>query len=84
MKKNAAEKAVEWVESGMVIGLGTGSTVFHFINKLIERVANGLEILVVSSSIRSMELAKKGNIPLADFNAINTINLTINFLLKHF
>lgn len=78
MKKNAAEKAVEWVESGMVIGLGTGSTVFHFINKLIERVANGLEILVVSSSIRSMELAKKGNIPLADFNAINTINLTID------
>lgn len=78
MKKKAGEMATEWVENGMLVGLGTGSTVFHFINKLIERVSEGLEIQAVSSSIRSRNQAKEGGIPLADMDQVTSIDLTVD------
>ena len=37
MKKAAGYAAADLIENGMLVGLGTGSTVFHFINRLIER-----------------------------------------------
>ena len=44
MKKQAAEKAVQYIEDGMVIGLGTGSTVEFAIKKIGEMVKEGLKI----------------------------------------
>jgi len=41
-KKAAADKAVEFIESGMIVGLGTGSTVKFFIENLAEKVKAGL------------------------------------------
>ena len=78
MKKKAGESAAEWIEEGMLVGLGTGSTVFHFINRLIQRTAEGLHIQFVSSSIQSQEQAKAGGIPLADINAITSIDITVD------
>jgi len=78
MKKKAGEAAVEWVEEGMVLGLGTGSTVFYFINRLTQCVAQGLQIRVVSSSIQSREQARKGGVPLADMDEITSIDMTID------
>ncbi|MCB1109494.1 MAG: ribose 5-phosphate isomerase A [Chlamydiia bacterium] len=78
MKKAAGIAAAELVKNGMLVGLGTGSTVFHFINRLIERVQEGLSIQVVSSSIRSENQAKEGGIPLADINTITAIDLTVD------
>lgn len=78
MKKKAGEAAAEWIKEGMLVGLGTGSTVFHFINRLIERVSEGLQIQAVSSSIRSREQAKRGGIPLADVDAITFIDITVD------
>lgn len=43
-KKIAGEKACEWIKDGMVVGLGTGSTVYYTIEKLGEMVNNGLHI----------------------------------------
>jgi len=78
MKKKAGETAAEWVEEGMLVGLGTGSTVYYFINRLIERVAKGLQIHVVASSRQSQDQAKAGNIPFADVNAITSIDMTVD------
>jgi len=78
MKKMAAEKAVEHVDNGMVIGLGTGSTVKYAIKKLGERVNTGLKIEGIPTSLRTKKLAKECNIPLVDLNDYAEIDLTID------
>lgn len=78
MKKAAGYAAVDFIENGMLVGLGTGSTVFHFITRLIERVQEGLDIQVVSSSIRSETQAMEGGIPVVDINTITSIDLTVD------
>jgi len=49
-KKAAAEKAVEFIESGMLVGLGTGSTVKFLVEGLAEKVKSGLNVKTVSTS----------------------------------
>ena len=78
MKKAVGYAAADFVENGMIVGLGTGSTVFHFITRLIERVQDGLDIQVVSSSIRSETQAKEGCIPVANINTITSVDLTVD------
>lgn len=78
MKKMAAEKAVEHVDNGMVVGLGTGSTVKHAIKKLGERINAGLKIEGIPTSLRTKKLAIKLNIPLVDLNEYTEIDLTID------
>lgn len=78
MKKLAGYAATNHIENGMVVGLGTGSTVFHFINRLVEKVSEGLEISIVSSSLRSESQAKKGGIQTADINTITSIDITVD------
>ena len=41
LKRQAAERALEYVESGMVLGLGTGSTVAHFLDLLATKLSQG-------------------------------------------
>lgn len=77
-KKTAAEKATEFIESGMTIGLGTGSTVFYALNKIGEMVSNGLKITAVSSSEATSNLAKSLNIKIISINDIKEIDLTID------
>lgn len=77
-KKIAGTKAADLVKDGMLVGIGTGSTVFYFIQRLIQRCKEGLSIQAVSSSIRSYEQAKKGGIPFADINKITEIDLTVD------
>jgi ribose 5-phosphate isomerase A len=72
------EKAAEYVKDGMVVGLGTGSTVFYTIQKLGERVADGLSIVGIPTSIQTEELAKKLGIPLIPFEEAETIDLAID------
>ena len=63
-KKLAAEKAVEFVKDGMIVGIGTGSTVFFAIKKLGELVRNGLNISAVSTSDSTTKLAEAEGIRL--------------------
>ena len=44
MKREAARRALEYVEDGMVVGLGTGSTAAEFVDLLGEKVRDGLQI----------------------------------------
>jgi len=77
-KKLAAEKATEFVESGMVVGFGTGSTVFFAINKLGELVRNGLNMKAVSTSDATTELAQSLGIKLISIDEVSQIDLTID------
>src|SRR5918993_1735327 len=77
-KKIAAERAAAYVTNNMVVGLGTGSTVFHAIHKLGEMVKQGLQIRTVSSSVESEQIARELNIPSVDFSEITAIDLYID------
>lgn len=77
-KKAAGEKAATFVEPGMKVGLGTGSTAYWAIRKIGERVAEGLEIQAVATSLESETLARQWGIPLVPFTEIDRLDLDID------
>jgi len=78
MKKLAAEKAVDYVESGMILGLGTGSTVEYTLKKLGKMVKNGFDIKGIPTSLHTKKIAKMENIPLTTIEENPEIDLTID------
>ncbi|MBI5274445.1 MAG: ribose 5-phosphate isomerase A [Chlamydiales bacterium] len=77
-KKIVGYRAAELIEPHMLVGIGTGSTVHYFIQKLIEKVKLGLKIEVVFSSKASQLEAAYGNIlPIKDEMA-KEIDITID------
>ncbi|WP_141501192.1 ribose-5-phosphate isomerase RpiA [Paenibacillus luteus] len=77
-KRVAAERAVEFVTDGMIVGLGTGSTAFWAIRKIGQRVKEGLKIQAIATSTASEKLARELGIPLLSFAEIDTIDVTID------
>lgn len=77
-KAAAGKAAAELVQSGMLVGLGTGSTAYFFIESLSERCRHGLNITAVATSERSQTQAAESGIPLADINTITSIDLTVD------
>jgi len=78
VKENAAMAALEFVESGMTLGLGSGSTAEIFIEALGDRVAGGMKIVGVPTSKRTAECAIEAGVPLAEPDKVDRINLTID------
>ena len=78
MKKLAGEKAAGYVKDGMIIGLGTGSTVNYTIKKIGEMVENGLQVTAIPTSNNTKKLAIKYKIPLANLEENPDIELTID------
>ena len=58
LKQDAALRAVEFVEDGMTIGLGTGSTAYFVVEGLGARVAKGLKIVGIPTSERTATQAR--------------------------
>ncbi|HVL48983.1 MAG TPA: ribose-5-phosphate isomerase RpiA [Candidatus Thermoplasmatota archaeon] len=78
-KRRAAWKACEFVESGMVVGLGTGSTAAHAVKRLGERAKNdGLRITGVPTSLATERLAREVGLPLATLDDVDRVDLTID------
>lgn len=77
-KKSAAEKAAEFVKDGMVIGLGSGSTVYFAIKKLGELAKSGLNFKAVSTSDSTTQLAQSAGIKLISIDEAEEIDLTID------
>ncbi len=77
-KKIAAEKATERVRSGMVVGLGTGSTVYYALLKLGAMVREGLDIVGIPTSAGTEKIATAQQIPLATLASHPIIDLTID------
>ena len=65
-KRAAAERALELVRPGMIVGLGTGSTARNFIDGLGRRVREGLAVQGVVTSDGSRRLAAAAGIPIVD------------------
>lgn len=78
MKKMAGEKALEYVEDGMVLGLGTGSTVEYTLKKLGEMVKDGLKIKGIPTSMHTRKIAKECSIPLTTLEENPEVDLTID------
>ena len=78
VKENAAIAALEFVEDGMVLGLGSGSTAEIFIDRLGEKVAGGLKVAGVPTSKRTAECAIEAGVPLIEPDKVDRINLTID------
>jgi ribose 5-phosphate isomerase A len=78
LKRAAAEAAVELVEDGMVVGLGTGSTAAFAIEALARRHREGLQFIGIPTSDRTAAQAKAANIPLTSFAEHRQIDLTID------
>ena len=78
MKKAAALKALELVQPGMKLGLGTGSTARHLVDGLGARVADGLEVICVPTSEATRIQAESLSIPLGDLGELKRLDLTID------
>ncbi|KAI3516681.1 hypothetical protein L1887_15632 [Cichorium endivia] len=80
LKKIAGYKAVEFVESGMVVGLGTGSTAKHAVDCIGELLQQGVltNIVGIPTSIKTHEQALSLNIPLSDLETHPVIDLAID------
>ena len=77
-KRAAAEKALTYVQDGMVLGLGTGSTVEAGFERLSRLISEGLRVTCVSSSTRTTQRARQLGIPLVEFDEVRTIDLSID------
>ena len=77
-KKLTGEKAAGYIEDGMIIGLGTGSTAYYAIKKVGEMVRNGLKIKAVPTSKETAELAAEEGIELVELADVEALDLTID------
>ncbi|WP_455479868.1 ribose-5-phosphate isomerase RpiA [Bartonella sp. B23] len=78
LKKMAAAKALEFVQDNMRLGIGTGSTANEFIRLLGERVADGLRVTGVTTSLHSEQLCRKFGVPTTTLEQMPELDLDID------
>ena len=78
MKREAAQRALQFVEDGMIVGLGTGSTAAQFIDLLGEKVSDGLNITGVATSAATERQARAAGITLTTLDEEPEIDLTVD------
>jgi len=78
-KEIAGRRAADFVQNGMTLGLGTGSTVHFTLLALGERIrAEGLRVRGVPTSLDTERKARELGIPLATLDEVTSIDLTID------
>jgi ribose 5-phosphate isomerase A len=75
-KRLAAEAAAELVESGMTVGLGTGSTVAHLLPAIARRGLTGIRC--VATSVATEEQARELGIPVEEFDRLERLDIAID------
>jgi ribose 5-phosphate isomerase A len=78
LKRAAALRAIDEVEDGMVVGLGTGSTAAFVVDGLGARVAAGLRLVGIPTSERTAAHARRLGIPISTFAEHQRLDLTID------
>jgi ribose 5-phosphate isomerase A len=78
LKTEAARAALEYVQDGMRLGIGTGSTAEAFVKLLAERVAAGLRIVGVPTSERTAGLCTRLGVPLTTLDDTPELDLAID------
>lgn len=78
-KRACGRRAADLVQSGMKVGLGTGSTAAHLVQRLGERIRDeGLDIVAVPTSVQTAELAQQCGVPLVSLDQAGWLDLTID------
>jgi ribose 5-phosphate isomerase A len=77
-KRAAGYRAADMVEDGMVVGLGTGSTVFFTIERLSERIRDGLRISGIPTSFQTALRAREAHIPLTTLDDNPVVDIAID------
>lgn len=77
-KNRAGTKAAEFVDDGMVVGLGTGSTAAYAIRELGQAVDDGLDIHGIPTSFQAREEAKRAGIPLCSLGDTDQVDIAID------
>jgi ribose 5-phosphate isomerase A len=78
LKIEAARAALGYVETGMRLGIGTGSTAEEFVRLLAEKVASGMKVVGVPTSERTAALCLELGVPLATLDELPELDLTID------
>lgn len=78
LKRQAAAMALTQVQSGMRLGLGTGSTARHFVDLLGAQVAAGFECICVPTSEATAQQALSLNIPLSNLETLDRLDVTVD------
>ena len=78
LKEEAAERAVQQLENGMVVGLGSGTTATLAVDAIGKRVKQGLRITGVPTSEKTAAQARELNIPLIELGDTVAIDITID------
>ena len=79
LKKMAGIKAAEFVTDGMVVGLGTGSTAYYFVEEIGRRIKEeGLQITAVTTSSVTSKQAEGLNIPLKSIDQVDSVDVTVD------
>ncbi|QOR67790.1 ribose-5-phosphate isomerase RpiA [Cytobacillus suaedae] len=77
-KKLVGERAAEYVQDGMTVGLGSGSTVYWTLKKLGEMIQQGMKVRGIPSSKRTEGWANEFGIPLIDFKDVDYLDIAID------
>lgn len=77
-KRAAGYKAAELIKDGMVVGLGTGSTVYFMIERLSVRVSKGLKVSGIPTSFQTAMRARDAGIPLTTLDDNPIIDIAID------
>lgn len=79
LKKMAGIKAAEYVTNGMVVGLGTGSTAYYFVEEIGRRIKEeGLQITAVTTSSVTSQQAEGLGIPLKSIDEVDEVDVTVD------
>ena len=78
LKRQAAARALEHVQDGMKLGLGTGSTAKHFVDLLGEKVARRMKVVGVPTSEATRAQADPCGIPLTTLDEVDRLDLTVD------
>jgi ribose 5-phosphate isomerase A len=77
-KRQAARRALDFVQPGMRLGLGSGTTAWHFVDLLGERVRAGLDVIGVPTSEATARQAAEGGIALTTLDETPQLDLTVD------
>lgn len=78
LKEAAARAALDYIEDGMRLGVGTGSTAEAFVRVLAEKVAGGLRVTGVATSERTAVLCRKLGVPISTLEQTPELDLTVD------
>ncbi len=78
LKKAAALMAVEDIEDGMTVGLGTGSTAYYAIMGVADLVKQGMSLRCVATSLQTEEIASEAGVEILSLDDVESVDITID------